>query len=155
MAALPLKTDPKYGYFPWWPQDGDDWLHPDDVVAARSMIPGGRIYRRDGGSGPYLVLHYGEIRLRVRRTLWCEVEPEGFDVGDWVEILSRGLRNTPRTGTIREMLWDDQERAIRYQITENDVPIENRYEASDLRHVDPTDPLKLPDANRSYGDWEF
>ena len=153
MAAPPLKTGPKYGYFPWWPENGNDWVHPEDVAAARSMIPSGRIYRRDGESGPYVVLHYGEVRLRVRRTLWCEVEPEGFEIGDWVEVCSHGLRNTPRTGTIREMLWDDHQREIRYQVREVDRPIETLYAAADLRHVDPTDPLPLPDSSRRYDDW--
>ena len=109
MPAPPLKTDPKYGYFPWWPEDGDDWIHPDDVATARGMIPSGRVFRRDGTEGDYLVMHYGDVTLRVRRTLWQEVEPEGLEIGDWVEVLTRGMRNEPRTGTIREMLWDDHE----------------------------------------------
>ena len=58
-----------------------------------------RIYRRDGEQGPYVILHYGDERLRALRTLWQEVHSEGFEIGDWVEVLSRGQRNTPRTGT--------------------------------------------------------
>ncbi len=153
MAAPPLKTDPKYGYFPWWPENGNDWVHPEDVAVARSMIPSGRIFRRDGVSGPYVVLHYGAVRIRVRRTLWCEVRPEGFDVGDWVEVRSRCLRNTPRTGSIREVLWDDHEREIRYQVREVDCLVETLYAAVDLGHVDPTQKLELPDSHRRYDDW--
>jgi hypothetical protein len=141
MSAPPLKTDPKYGYLPWWPEDGNDWVHPEDVATARAMIPSGRIFRRDGVSGPFVVLYYGQVRLRVRRTLWCEVEPEGFEIGDWVEVCPRGMRNEPRTGTIREMLWDEWLQAIRYQVTDGDGPIENLYAADDLQHVEPTEPL--------------
>ena len=137
MAAPPLKTDPKYGYFPWWPEDGDDWVHPEDVAAARAMIPSGRIFRRDGTSGRYAVLHYGQVRLRARPALWQEVLPEGLEIGDWVEVLSRGLQNEPRIGTIREVLWDDDAQAIRYQITENGVPIERLYAREDLQRVEP------------------
>ncbi len=133
----PLKTDPKYGCFPWWPQDGNDWLHPDDVALARTIIPSQRVFRRDGGGGGYLLLRYGDIRLRVRPTLWLEIDHEGFEVGDWVEVLSRGMRNEPRTGVIREMRWDEHERAVRYQISENDVPIPDRYARDDLQHVEP------------------
>ena len=61
-------------------------------------------------------MHYGDVTLRVRPTLWHEVSPEGFDIGDWVEVLSRGMRNEPRTGVIREMLWDESARAIHYLI---------------------------------------
>ena len=116
MPLPPLKTDPKYGCFLRWPQDGNDWLHPDDVALARTMIPSGRVFRRDGSDGEYLADAYGDITLRVRRTLWQEVDPEGFDIGDWVEVLSRGMRNEPRTGVIREMLWD--ERDERYPLSD-------------------------------------
>ncbi len=138
--APPLKTDPKYGYYPWWPEDGDDWVHPEDVAAAREIIPSPRVFRRDGERGEYVVLHYGDLHLRVKRTLWQEVEPEGFEVGDWVEVLSRGQHNTPRTGVIREMHWDPRSRSMRFQILDNDQPIPNFYAAEDLRHVEPTAP---------------
>jgi Family of unknown function (DUF6960) len=134
----PLKTDPKYGHYPWWPEDGNDWIHPDDVARARRMIPSGRVFRRDGTSGDYIVLHYGTVTLRVRRTLWQEVEPEGFEIGDWVEVLPRGMLNEPRTGTIAEILWDKYASELRYQIVENDRLIETRYSRDDLRHVEPT-----------------
>ena len=135
---MQLKTDPKYGFYPWWPEDGDDWVHPRDVAAARSTIPSPRVFRRDGQHGKFIVLHYGALRLRVKRTLWQEVPWEGFDVGNWVEVLSRGQLNTPRTGVIREMHWEPRARAMRYYIEENGVPIPKAYGAQDLRHVEPT-----------------
>lgn len=134
----PLKTDPKYGCFPWWPENGNDWVHPEDVDLARSMIPSGRVFRRDGAAGDFLLMHYGDITLRVRRTLWQEVVPEGFELGDWVEVLSRGMRNEPRTGIIRDVIWDDRDSVIRYYITANGVPINESYTRDDLEHVDPT-----------------
>jgi hypothetical protein len=137
MSVVPLKINPKYGYFPWWPEDGDGWVHPEDVAIARRMIPSGRVFRRDGESRDYVVMHYGPVRLRMLRTLWQEVEPEGFEIGDWVEVLSRGMLNQPRTGVIREVLWDERARALRYQIMDNGVPIEQRYSREDLQHVDP------------------
>lgn len=137
-AAPPLKTDPKYGFYPWWPEDGDGWVHPEDVALARDTIPSPRVFRRDGQTGDFVVLHYGDLKLRVRRTLWQEVLPEGFEIGDWVEVLSRGQLNTPRTGVIREMHWEPRSRSMRYQILEHELPIPNFYSAEDLRHVEPT-----------------
>jgi hypothetical protein len=137
MTPPPLKIDPKYGCFLRWPQDGNDWLHPNDVALARKMIPSQRIFRRDGQEGDFHCLHYGNIMIRARPALWQEVSHEGFDVGDWIEVLSHGMRNEPRTGLIREMLWDEREQAIRYQILENDVPIADLYAREDLQHVDP------------------
>ena len=86
------------------------------------------------------MLHYGDLRLRVKRTLWQEVPPEGFEIGDWVEVLSRGMKNTPRTGVIREMHWEPRVAAMRYQIFENDLPIPNYVRREDLRHVEPPEP---------------
>ena len=137
MAVPPLKTDPKYGYFPWWPEDGDDWIHPEDVAVARSMIPSNRVFRRDGARGEYLLMHYGDTTLRVKRTLWQEVPAADFQIGDWVEVLSRGVRNEPRTGTIREVLWDEGAREIQYQIYESDQPIADLYRREDLQRVEP------------------
>jgi hypothetical protein len=136
-----LKPAARYGYYPWWPQDGDDWLHPEDVALARELLPGPRVFRREGEHGVFSVLRYGGVRLRVKPALWQEVAWEGFDVGDWVEVLSRGLQNTPRTGVIGEMQWDAHAAALRYQIREADQRIETWYGAADLRHVDPTPPL--------------
>jgi hypothetical protein len=138
MIVPPLKEDPKYGHFPWWPEDGDGWIHPDDVAAARDMIPSERVFRRDGVDGEYVLMRYGETVLRVRRTLWQEIEPEGLEIGDWVEVLTRGMTNESRTGVVREMLWDDRARAMRYQISDGGKPIETRYAREDLQRIEPT-----------------
>jgi len=138
MTLLPLKSDPKYGYFPWWPEDGDAWVHPEDVPAARAMIPSNRVFCRDGSDGEFLLMRYGDVTLRVRRTMWQEVESEGLAIGDWVEVQTRGMLNEPRTGVIREMLWEHRDRAMRYQISENGKPIEQLYSRDDLQRVEPT-----------------
>jgi hypothetical protein len=134
----PLAIDPKFGYFPWWPEDGDAWVHPDDVHVARTLIPSGRIFRRDGTEGEFGVLHYGNVSLRTKPALWQEVERPAFEIGDWVEVRSRGLANEPRTGTIAEIEWDSHEGEIRYQIVENGQRIETLYARDDLKRVDPT-----------------
>jgi len=140
MMNLSLNGEPRYGYYPWWPENGNDWLHSEDVQQARQMIPSQRVFRREGEQGPFVVLHYGDVKLRVLRTLWHEVKGDGFELGDWVEVLSRCGHNDPRTGTIRERVWDEQARALRYQLFDNGQGIANFYAADDLRHVEPTLP---------------
>jgi hypothetical protein len=143
MPSLPpLKTDPKYGYFARWPEEGDAWLHPDDVALVRLLIPSMRVFRRDGTSGEFRLFHYGELTFRARPTLWQEVEPEGFELGDWVEVRTRGLANDPRTGAISEMHWDERADRMVYQIIVNDHPLEPRYTSDDLKHVDRTEQLE-------------
>ncbi|TWT99268.1 hypothetical protein Pla108_02030 [Botrimarina colliarenosi] len=137
----PLKTDPKYGYYPWWPEDGDDWVHPGDVATARSMIPSPRVWRRDGERGGYVVLHYGDTAIRVRRTLWREAPYEGIDLGDWVEVRSRGMTNEPHVGHVRDMHWDEHAGVVRYWLTlGDDTPLERSYEAHDLKPIEPATP---------------
>lgn len=140
MTELPLKADPKYGYFPWWPEDGDAWVHPEDVATARAMIPSNRVFCRDGMSGQYHVIRYGDITLRVRQKMWQEVEAEGLAIGDWVEVQTRGMRNAPRTGLIREMLWEEQAKELRYQLSEAGKPIEKLFAREDLKRVEPPKP---------------
>lgn len=144
--TIALKTDPKYGYYPWWPapddnHGGDDWLHPEDVELARSLLPSPRVWRRDGQQGPFVVLTYGKLLLRVRRTLWRELKWEGFDIGDLVEVRTRGMKNQHRTATIQEMLWDDHAGAIHYQLQDPDEVLDNpqNYTAEDLKQVEATD----------------
>jgi hypothetical protein len=102
------------------------------------LIPSGRIFCRDGQEGECGLYRYGEATLRIRPTLWQEIAPEGFAIGDWVEVRSRGLANEPRTGKIVEMLWDANESVVRYQILENGQRIETLYACEDLKHVEPT-----------------
>lgn len=144
LLPIRIKTDPKYGHFPWWPEDGDDWVHPDDVTKARNMVPGARIWRRDGEQPQnasvdekYVVLHYGADQLRVRPRLWQEIAPPEFAIGDWIEVRSRLMTNDPHTGRIREVLWDEVEGAVRYQISVGGKPLERMYAADDLKHVEP------------------
>ena len=148
----PLKTDPKYGYYPWWPEDGDAWVHPEDAPLARTLIPSPRVWRRDGAiparAGDFVVMHYGETRLRVRRTLWREVRHEGLDLGDWVEVRPRGMTNEPHTGQVREMHWDDHHAVVRYWLTLADGTLLDRaFEVIDLKPIEPPTPqaeAKLP-----------
>lgn len=134
----PLKTDPKYGYYPHWPQDGDDWLHPEDVALARRLLPSHRIWRRGSDRGEFHTLRYGDLVLRVRSALWQEVPQPEFEIGDWVEVRTRMMKNEPHTGQVTEMEWDERQRSVVYHIQENDKPIPTRYTIDDLAPVAPT-----------------
>ncbi len=137
LPRLPdLKITPRYGYFPRWPEDGDAWLHPEDVQAARSLLPSNRVWRHEAGEGGFHVLRYGPITLRVRPALWVETPHEGFDIGDQVEVRSLGMANDPVTGYVREMRWDERHGDIYYQIEQAGTPLPDRLRAKDLKHVE-------------------
>jgi hypothetical protein len=136
----PLNTEPRYGYYPWWPVDGDNWVHPEDIERTRALIPSLRVWRRQGIRGPFVLLHYGPLRLRVRPTLWIEVSSEGLEVGDWVEVCSRMMRNTYRIARIGEMIWDERARSIRYQVHQRGQLLPAWLTRADLRPVEPISP---------------
>lgn len=136
----PIKIEPKYGYFPWWPEDGDGWVHPEDAAVARRMIPSERVFRKEGAAGAYGVLHYGDVRIRVKPAMWQETPAPAFELGAPVEVLSRGMHNEPRTGVVREILWNAADEGHRYQIADVGQAIPNLYAAEDLRPVEPPSP---------------
>lgn len=139
-----LKTDPKHGHYPWWPEEGNAWIHPEDVALARTLIPSPRIWRREGNEDSYIVIHYGELRLRLHRALWLEVEHEGFDLGNHIEILPHGMKNDAQVGTIREMHWEPHEGRIEYQIlTADQTLLETWFHREDMKHVEA--PLREPE----------
>ena len=132
-----MKDPYDYGIYPWWPKDGLDQFHPDDVEQASDLIPSDRIFRREGTEGPYIVLQYGHLRVRLKPGLFQPIRGEGFDLGDDVEVLSRSGKNDPSIGTIREMRWHAATREIHYYLLDHaDSHLPAPYTAGDLRHVE-------------------
>jgi len=145
-----MRTQPDYGIYPWWPEDGDEWIHPEDVELARQIIPGGRVFHRLGERGQYLVIGYGEQQLRVKPTLWQPLEGEGFEMGDRVEVMSRGGLNTPGIGKITEMRYDRSDRTIHYEVRSGERILAHECTADDIRHLEHEIPTaKLPDAENA------
>jgi hypothetical protein len=126
---------PVYGVYPWWPEDGFGWIHPEDIDTVRALIPSQRVFRRDCRLTSYAVLSYGNLRLRVRPTLWQVVNAEGFNVGDQVEIRSHLGKNQPGLAVIREMTWHRQSGEIYYHVEQHGMFVPKRFVASDFRHV--------------------
>lgn len=143
LGAPPLKTDPRYGHFPWWPEDGDDWVHPEDVQLARRTIPSDRVWRLDEpgakrGEGGFVTLSYGDDRLRVRPRLWQLTPKPKFWIGELVEVLPHGMQNDPVTGHVRDITWDESSKEIHYQLDVTDRVVEANFTAADLKPVHPT-----------------
>jgi hypothetical protein len=132
-----LRGPVQYIVYPRWPVDGDAWLHPADVATARRMLPGWRVFRVAGVEGPYRVLCYGHVRLRVQPALWLPVRGEGLQVGDWVEVRARLGKNWPGIGTVDEMLWNRHDHAVDYLIRRRGLLPAHRYRFEDLQLAAP------------------
>lgn len=132
----PLKVEPKYGYYPRWPQDGDDWLHPEDVAFARTLFPSHKIWKREGQQGGFHVIRYGAQMLRVRSALWQEVPTPDYQIGDWVEVRTRMMKNEAHTGCVVDVEWDEYRGEIVYHIEQRDKRIVNAYTIDDLASIE-------------------
>ena len=57
---------PDCGVYLAWPDDGTQWIHPDDIELATQWIPSNRVLRRHSYDGEYYRLQYGEQKIRVK-----------------------------------------------------------------------------------------
>ncbi|MEM7454418.1 MAG: hypothetical protein AAF456_08675 [Planctomycetota bacterium] len=127
-----LKQEAKYGVYLWWPQEGDDWIHPDDVETCKSMIPGNRVFRREEYDSVYSILLYADFYIRVKPTMWLEVESDLYEVNDQIEVRSQMGRYDPRIGVITEMRWERIRQKIIYEVRQGEQII-GYYDATQIQ----------------------
>ena len=107
---------PQYGIFPRWPEDGQGWIHPDDVALVTRLIPSERILRRDSFDGTYYHYRYGDCRFRLRPCLWLPVKAEGIDIGDPVETIGLGLERERFVGVVAGMHYVRRKGRVLYRL---------------------------------------
>ncbi|MCC6507966.1 MAG: hypothetical protein IT423_02590 [Pirellulaceae bacterium] len=95
---------PDYGAYLRWPVAGTDWIHPDDIALAESLIPSARVFRRLQYDGQYYHVQYGTVMLRVRPTMWTQMPVCDVQVGDRVEIISRFGQQDPGIAIVADVL---------------------------------------------------
>ena len=132
----PLKRPPVYGVFRWWPVDGDAWIHPYDVSIVKRVVPGIRVFRREDLDETWLRISYGRLRFRIKSAIWYEVDYEGFDVDNFVEIKSRMGQADPFVGQIRDMFWNHRYKRIEYFLHRSETPQVRPYLAEDMTLLD-------------------
>ncbi len=107
---------PDYGYFARWPQDGQSWIHPEDVPIVTRVIPSERVFKRVSFDQTYYHYRYGKLRFRLRPAMWIKVDVDGFDVGDAVETIGRGLERELFIGEISGMYFLKRKGRMAYRL---------------------------------------
>ena len=135
-----LARGPKYGVFPWWPDDSDDWVHPNDLEIAKQFVPGSKILLRVAlseadSSGEFLLYGYGSKSFRAKPRMWLEVPQPDYELFDQVEICSKLGKVRPKIATISEVSWNRLERVTEYRLIQNELPVPKIFHASDLQPV--------------------
>ncbi|MCH2181635.1 MAG: hypothetical protein MK108_06475 [Mariniblastus sp.] len=130
-----LRRPPRYGVYLWWPEEGFDWVHPDDVELAFALIPSKRVFCRQDDEAPYSLLRYGKQSIRVKPTMWYEVESEGYELDDLVEVKSKMGKLKPMVATIADIFWNRHDRKIDYFLHSAGRRLERAYRGDDLQMV--------------------
>ncbi len=107
---------PDYGCFARWPQDGQSWIHPDDVATVTRVIPSERVFKRVSFDKSYYHYRYGNLRFRLRPAMWLRVDAEGLDVGDSVETVGLGLERELFIGEICGMYYVSRKGSLAYRL---------------------------------------
>jgi hypothetical protein len=124
---------PDYGTFTHWPEGGRTLIHPDDMSVAVDVIPSTRVFRRNRFDGIFYHYQYGDnLRFRLRPCMWLKLDPEGFDIGDQVEVSGLGLIREPFVARIVEMRFMKRTRRIEYTLDQSGKVHPRRYLSDEL-----------------------
>ena len=69
--------------------------------------------------------------------MWLEVQSDGYEIGDPVEVMSRGGRESPFVARIAEVLWDRRKRLVNYRLEQNGTLLPKSYVVEQFRMVRP------------------
>ena len=128
---------PDWGVYLTWPTEGQSWIHAADLAVALRLIPSPRVFHRTRWDKTFYQLHYGELSIRVRPTMWMRVEPLDLQVGQQVELLSRDGANDPGIFTISDILFCSRKQQIEFALNQRGMTMPRMYSREDLR------PLKI------------
>lgn len=124
---------PDYGCIARWPQDGQGFIHPDDVPVATRCFPSERVLHREHFDGVYYHYSYGSVRFRLRPTMWLKVKPDGIDMGDMVETIGIGLERELFVAQVWGMYFVRRKGCILYRLRKADTTIPRLFSAAQLR----------------------
>ena len=128
-----MQTFPQYGCFLRWPQDGQGFIHPDDVPSATRCIPSPRVLRRDLFDDVYYHYRYGRMRFRLKPCLWLQIKSDGIDIGDSVETIGIGMERELFVAEVWGMYYVSRKGCILYRLRRADTVVPRLYAAHQLR----------------------
>ncbi|TWU04883.1 hypothetical protein [Stieleria varia] len=126
-------TLPDYGCFLRWPENGQGFIHPDDVAIATRVLPSNRVMRRVSFDDTYYHFRYGNIRFRLRPCMWLPVRYEGADVGDRIETVGSGLDRELFVAEIWGMYFVRRKGCILYRLRRGQQVVPRLYARSEFR----------------------
>ncbi|KAA5546188.1 hypothetical protein FYK55_04670 [Roseiconus nitratireducens] len=132
---------PDYGCLLRWPENGQGFIHPDDVAVATQLIPSPRVFRRVRFDQVYYHYTYGQQRFRLRPVMWLPVRFEGIDIGDQVETVGLGLERDRFVAHVWGMYYVRRKGCILYRLRRGDQVVAKLMAAHQMRVL--TDKAKI------------
>ena len=126
---------PDWGVYLHWPEGGEACIHADDVEMAKQLIPSRRVLLRKKWDGEFYWLEYGELRIRVRPSMWVSVPNIDLHINQQIEVLSHHGENDAGVFRIHEILYSAEEAKVEYFLKRGEMPLERGFDRSDLRPI--------------------
>ena len=139
---------PDYGCFLRWPENGQSFIHPDDVATATRLIPSPRVLKRVSFDGVYYHYGYGKLRFRLRPAMWLSVRTEGIEIGDQVETIGIGLERDRYVARVWGMYYIQRKGCILYRLRRGQQMVPNLMPSEHLRLI--TDKSSVRPGTTSY-----
>ncbi|UUO06191.1 hypothetical protein M4951_22900 [Blastopirellula sp. J2-11] len=143
--SMPLKPDVDYVMLSRWPQDGDDWIHPDDRNLAAGLIPSDRIFRRELQPDGYYELAYGPRKIRIRPVLAEEAPRPAFEIGQVVKLKLAFEGDQSEVGRIYAIRYSQYYDAPQFYLIRGDMKSRTPYLAEALELFVKDGQLREPD----------
>lgn len=143
--SLPLKPEVDHVMLTRWPQDDDQWIHPEDRQLAAGLIPSDRIFRRELQPDGYYELTYGDAKIRVRPVMFDDAPEPDFEIGQLVKLKMAFDSDRSEMGRIYEIRYSQYYDAPQYYLVRGDMKSRTPYLADALELFTPEGQLREPD----------
>ncbi len=91
------------------------------MPVATRCFPSERVFRRDRFDGTYYHYSYGQIRFRLRPSMWLRVQPDGIDIGDAIETTGLAMERELFVAQVWGMYYVRRKGCILYRLRRGDV----------------------------------
>lgn len=120
------KTNPRWGLYPWFEEDGSELIHPDDLATVKRLMPHGLVFQLLGEGDGFIRLSYGDVVVRVRPSKFQEVIADVRTVGEAVRLVDG------RAGEVIGVQWHHKRAEPMYKLCMEGKKKSKRYWNSDL-----------------------
>lgn len=138
---------------PRWPENGQEFIHPEDVSLVTGLIPSERVLRRESFDGQYYHYRYGDSSFRLRPCMWLPIQGEGLDIGDEVETVGIGMERDLFVGVITGMYYVRRKGRILYRLRRGEQLLKKLFLQKHLRLLSEKQRVRQGDVEHPTPTW--